>query len=143
MCDAMEFGEVRFGAHKSEKPLVHKITNKSSTQMFCIDAEILQQPPITSVTGLIAEKHELVKTRDKCRVYRLTLEPGESVEVSYPFFHLTVVLEPSTIQKELAGPLQWIETAALGDVAWKEPIANMKKTNIGSSRHVEYIAEWR
>ncbi|GKY91327.1 hypothetical protein MPSEU_000104900 [Mayamaea pseudoterrestris] len=143
MCDAMEFGEVRFGAHKSEHPLVHKITNKSDKVMFCIDAEILEQPPVTSITGLVADKHELIKTREKCRVYKLTLEPGESVNVTYPFFHLTVILEPSTIQKELAGPLQWNEETTLGDVAWREPIANMTKTNVGTTRYVEYIAEWR
>ena len=145
MCDTMEFGEVRFGAHKSEKPLVHKITNMSGKMMFCIDAEVLHRPPITSVTGLLAEKHELIKTRDKCRVYRLTLEPDESVEVSYPFFHLTVVLEPSTIEKGLAEQFVcvWTETTSLGDVAWKEPTARMTKKNVGTSRYIEYIAEWR
>ena len=72
-CDCMEFGEVRFGTHKSDKPLVHKITNKSDDEMYCIDAEVLSSPPIVSTIPLDAEHHKLVKTRDKFRVYKLTL----------------------------------------------------------------------
>jgi len=28
-------------------------------------------------------------------------------------------------------------------VAWKEPVAEVKKSNVGDSTIVEYIAEWR
>jgi L-threonate 2-dehydrogenase len=141
-CDCMEFGEVRYGTHKTDKPLVHKITNRSKNQwMLCIDAEVLRPPPFSCPLPLVAEKHELVKTRDKCRVYKLTLEPGESVAVSYPFFHLTVVLCPGPVKKETG--VGWTETSSLGDVAWKEPVMNMTKSNVGSETYVEFIAEWR
>jgi putative dehydrogenase len=146
-CDCMDFGEVRFGTHKSDKPLVHKITNTTDKLMLCIDAEVLKQPPVTAAIPLVAEKHELIKTREKCRVYRLTLEPGESVTVSYPFFHFSVILQPSAVEKTLgsASPagIRWIETPTLGDVAWKEPMMDVTKTNVGDSTFVEYIAEWR
>ena len=142
-CDCMEFGEVRYGTHKTDKPLVHKITNKTNQLMLCIDAEVLKQPPVTAAIPLFADKHELIKTRDKCRIYKLTLEPGESVTVAYPFFHCTVVLRPGTVEKETGGCIRWTETSELGDVAWKEPVAELKKTNIGSRTFVEFIAEWR
>ena len=151
ICDCMEFGEVRYGAHKSEKPLVHKITNMADKPMLCIDAEILKKPPITAVIPLLAENHELIKTRDKCRIYKLTLEPGECMIVTYPFFYLTVVLKPSTIKTEIgsgssgcgAPSICWEETNQIGDVAWKEPVANLKQLNVGNTVYEIYIAEWR
>jgi hypothetical protein len=144
-CDSMELGEVRYGTHKTEKPLVHKITNKTNTELLCIDAEILLQPPVTSPFPLVAEHHELIKSRDKCRVYKLSLEPGESVTVGYPFFHFTVVLHGGTkIEKEMGGGrLRWTETLQRGDVAWREPIVDqVKKTNTGTTTYTEFIAEW-
>lgn len=150
VCDCMEFGEVRFGTHKSDKPWVHKITNKTDQQMLCIDAEVLKSPPITSPFPLVADKHEMIKKRDKCRVYKMTLAPGESVTVTYPFFHLSLVVEGGSIEKEVgsnndnSGPaLKWKEALETGDVDWKEPIFNIKKTNIGETTFVEYISEWR
>jgi L-threonate 2-dehydrogenase len=148
VCDCMDFGEVRYGTHKSDKPLVHKITNMTDKQMLCIDAEVLKKPPVTAAIPLVAEKHELIKTRDKCRVYKLTLEPGESVTVTYPFFHFTVVLKPSPIKTEINSgrgvpSISWSEANQLGDVAWKEPVANLKQTNVGETVYELFIAEWR
>lgn len=141
-CDCMDWGEVRFGTHKTDKPLVHKITNKSNQVMLCVDAEVLKQPPITSAIPLLTDKHELIKTRDKCRVYKLTLQPGESCTVTYAFFSFTVILDPGTVERR-TGPLAWKETSARGDVAWKEPIVEMSITNVGASSFVQFIAEWR
>lgn len=142
-CDCMEFGEIRFGTHKTDRPLIHKITNKTNKTMLCIDAEVLRQPPVTNPIPLVVEKHELVKTRDKCRVYKLTLEPGESVTVAYPFFHLSVILRPGALQKQVNDRLSWTEHFDRGDVSWKEPVMDMTKTNVGDTLYVEYIAEWR
>lgn len=147
-CDCMEFGEVRYGTHKSNKPLVHKITNKSNKIMLCIDAEVLKRPPIVAAIPLIAENHELIKTRDKCRVYKLSLAPGEKVVVSYPFFYFLVVLRSSTIKTEIGGggaanKITWEENRQLGHVEWKEPATGLTQTNVGSSLYEAYIAEWR
>ena len=143
-CDCMELGEVRYGTHRTDQPLVHKISNRTNTAVLCIDAEILQTPPVTSPLPLVAEHHELIKTRDRCRVYKLTLEPGEAVTVSYPFFHCTVVLHGNTsIEKVMGGRLRWTETFRRGDVAWKEPVMELTKSNAGPTTFVEFIAEWR
>lgn len=155
LCDCMEYGEVRYGPHKSDKPLVHKITNKTSVPMHCIDAELLKVPPILCPLPLICEYHECIKTRDRCRVYKLTLQPGQSVITSYPFFHCTVIVlehdstsstttTSATIEKSLFdGKVKWSETVQTGDFAWKEPIVDLTKRNIGTTPYVEYIAEWR
>lgn len=145
----MEFGEVRFGTHRSDKPLVHKITNKSKKVMLCIDAEVLKQPPITAAIPLVAPNHELIKTRDSIRVYKLTLEPGESVDVTYPFFYFTVVLKGGSLQSQLSSGAQgipdltWTSTIEKGDVHWKEPVAALKQKNVGETTISIYIAEWR
>jgi 3-hydroxyisobutyrate dehydrogenase-like beta-hydroxyacid dehydrogenase len=141
--DTFEFGEIRYGTHKTDRPLVHKITNKSPTErLVCVDAEVLKPPPAARDSPMVADKHELVKVRPKCRVYKLTLEPGESVEASYPFFHLSVVLRPGRLRVRAGGAATWEQRLERADVAWREPVANVTKTNVGSTTIVEYIAEW-
>lgn len=147
-CDCMDFGEVRYVTHKTDKLLIRKITNKSVEPVLYIDAEVLKQPPVVAAASLVAEHHELIKTRDKCRVYKLTLAPGETVDVSYPFFYFVVVLRRSTIKTELGGgfcatSISWEEMRSLGDVEWKEPVIGLKQTNVGSSVYEAYIAEWQ
>jgi L-threonate 2-dehydrogenase len=146
-CDCMGFGEVRFGRHKTERPLVHKITNMTDTTMLCIDAEVLKQPPVTAAIPLLAPNHECIKTRDSCRVYKLTLSPGENITVSYSFFYLTVVLKPSSIKMSIrcsnSPGVSWITTHSLGDVAWNQPVMDLNMTNVGEDQYEVYIAEWR
>ena len=146
-CDCMGFGEVRFGAHASDgQPLVHKITNQSNQTMLCIDAELVAPPPLTCPVPLIAEHHTLIKTRPKCRVYQLKLDPHESVTVSYPFFHCTVVVEGGMVKRQsmVTPQVQWTETLERGDVAWHEPTAVVQRqtTNVGTTTVIVYIAEW-
>jgi hypothetical protein len=142
-CDCMEFGEVRYGMHKSEKPLVHRITNTSQQTMLCIDAELLTRPPITAAIPLIADRHELIKTRDKCRVYKLTLPPGETCAVDYPFFYLSIIVQASAVGIQRNERLSWEECRPRGDVLWSEPTLGLQKTNQGTTDYIEYIAEWR
>jgi len=145
----MEFGEVRYGTHKTDQPLVHKIQNKSKKQMLCIDVEVLKQPPISAAIPLVAPNHELIKTRDKIRVYKLTINPEESIEVTYPFFYISVVLIGGNLQSHLSSAaagnldLSWTSRLEKGDVYWKEPVTGLKQKNIGENTVVIYIAEWR
>mmetsp|Transcript_32618 Transcript_32618/g.37992 ORF Transcript_32618/g.37992 Transcript_32618/m.37992 type:complete len:158 (-) Transcript_32618:64-537(-) len=134
-------------AHTLIDPLVHKITNKSDQDMFCIDAEVLKSPPVTNPLPLVAERHTLIKTRDKCRVYHLILEPGQSVKVSYPFFYLSIVLKASNIKVGIEGNgghgLSWQKQLKLGDLEWNTPTLDMTITNEGETKFEQYIAEWR
>lgn len=144
-CDCMEFGEVRYGTHKSEKPLVHKITNMNDTEMFCIDAELLKRPPVTSPFPLVAECHELIKTRDRCRVYKLVLEVGKTVKVSYPFFHLSIIVKGSEVETsigDLKHCIVWNTQRNMGDIEWHHPVADVTLKNCGHSTFEQYIAEW-
>lgn len=138
---------MRFGTHKSDKPLVHKITNKTNKLMFCIDAELLKSPPVTCPFPLVAEHHTLIKTREKCRVYKLELEPNQSVKVSYSFFYLSIVLKGSNILIELGGgdghSISWEKELQLGDLEWRSPSLNLTITNKGSTKFEQFIAEWR
>ena len=147
MCDCMEFGEVRFGTHKTDKPLVHKITNMNDGEMLCIDAEVIKKPPVVSPFPLVADHHTLIKTRDRCRVYSLLLEPGQSTTVSYNFFYLSVTLKGSEIKVSLGDSsghnICWDKSSAIGDVEWCPPRLNLTVTNTGSSTFEQYIAEWR
>ena len=133
---------------RSDKPLVHKITNNSKHDMFCIDAEVLTTPPITSPFPLVAEKHTLIKERDRCRVYKLSLEPGDSVTVSYPFYYLSIVLRGSKIKTVLNGSaaahkIAWEKTMTIGDEQWCNPTLGVSITNLGESTFEQFIAEWR
>lgn len=138
---------MRFGTHKSDKPLIHKITNKTNKEMFCIDAEVLKSPPVTCPLPLVAEHHTLIKTRDKCRVYKLELEPAQSVKISYPFFYLSIVLVGSNVLVEVSGgdghSISWEKEFQIGDLEWHNPSLNMTITNKGSTKFEQYIAEWR
>ncbi len=135
----------RYGTHKSDKPLVHKITNMNDGDMFCIDAEVLKSPPVTSPIPLVAQHHELIKTRDRCRVYKLVLEPGQSTTVSYPFFYLSIVLKGSTVKTEIGSGghnISWETNTVIGDVEWHSPSVDKTLTNSGDSVYEQFISEW-
>jgi hypothetical protein len=115
--------------------------------MFCIDAEVLQSPPVISPIPLIAEHHTLIKTRDKCRVYQLRLDPGTSVTVTYPFFYLSIVLKGSAIRTKLetsgsGAGISWDKSMVLGDVEWHAPTVGITQANVGSTVFEQFIAEW-
>jgi len=135
---------------RSEKPLVHKITNKSDRPMFCIDAEVLKTPPVTSPIPLYAEHHTLIKERDRCRVYKLSLMPGESATVSYPFFYLSIVLKGSRVETTIGAlsagagrSVSWVKAAAMGDEEWCAPALDIGIKNLGEGVYEQFIAEWR
>lgn len=115
--------------------------------MFCIDAEVIKKPPVTSPIPLVAEYHELIKERDRCRVYKLSLMPGQSITVSYPFFYLSIVLKGSKIRTVLGASaghsVSWIKEGAMGDEEWCSPALDIGITNVGESLYEQFIAEWR
>lgn len=144
-CDCMGFGEIRYGTYPQPQGMVHKITNLNDNEMFCVDAELIKTPPVTSPLPLVAANHTLVKKRDRCRVYKLALEPGESVTVSYPFFYLSVVLRGSKIKTQLnpsGHGISWETTMEIGDLEWCNPTLDIKISNTGDKLYEQFIAEW-
>ena len=102
-------------------------------------------PPVTSPLPLVAEHHQLIKTRDRCRVYKLTLQPGESVNVSYPFFYLSIVLRGSKIRTQLNTSghcISWEKDTEIGDLEWCNPTLDITISNTGDKLYEQFIAEW-
>ena len=152
-CDRVEFGEVRYGPHKTDTPekgpFVHRISNMSpDKQMLCLDAEIVGRASIIFPLPFMAPGHELIKTRDKLRVYRFTLKPGEGgLDVSYPFYHLSIVINGSRLMMQdsskSSNDLSWEVAPERGDVEWNGPSIGVKMTNISTDVIFEkYIVEW-
>jgi len=159
--DRAEFGEIRYVAHSPENPLVHRLTNKGGDNtdegkdLFCIDAEILRKPPFKAGEPLTTtnndEHHVLVQSTENCRVYKLTLEPGEELLVSYPFFHLSIVLKGSTIRKSIGrgeartqqtACVSWENVHKTGDAEWNTPSVGVTVSNSGSTTFEQYVVEW-
>lgn len=115
--------------------------------MFCIDAEVLKSPPVTCPLPLVAQHHTLIKTRDKCRVYKLALMPGESVTVSYPFFYLSIVLRGAKVKTVIGASsrhsISYEKTMTMGDEEWCNPTLDISITNIGDTAYEQFISEWR
>ena len=141
----MEFGQVGFCPFTSQ-PCVHKITNLSPTEMFVINVEVLKtKPPLVQpkpLSGTDAECHELVKTQGNCRIYKLSLKPGQSTTVNYRFFYVRLVLRGSLLRTSLASNVSWKEALKMGDTDWKDPCANQTLTNLGSEPYEAYICEY-
>lgn len=145
--DRVEFGEIRYCSHSEEDSLVHKLTNtdQENKELLCVDAEILRNTPVTVSEPLVEDHHVLTKTTSGCRVYKLTLQPNESMTVSYPFFYLNVVLKGGTIQTTVGtgnDGISWEKGHKTGDVDWNSPSIGNSFRNTGTSVFEQYIVEW-
>ena len=138
----MEFGQVGFGPYTS-KPCVHKITNITEAPFFVVNVEVLNKPPLTQKQYLKADGHTLVKEQLNCRVYKLSLKPGESTRVTYGFFYVRVVLKGGKIKNILTedDSISWTENLKMGDSEWKEPRLDHTIKNVGKSMYEAYICE--
>jgi hypothetical protein len=135
----MTFGQVGFAPYTS-KPCVHKITNLSPSNMFVVNVEVLEQPPISQTDPLEAPSHSLVCAKENCRVYKLCLQPGESTITQYRFFYVRVVLKGGLVQNSLRD-VSWNESLSMGDTQWKEPCCDLKITNMSDTVYEAYVCE--
>ena len=137
-----DFGAVRYMPHSNENPLVHRLTNADTKELVCIDAEILQTPPVTASTPLVEDEQlKLVQTTENCRVYKLTMKPGASAVISYPFFYLSIILTGSTL-KQTVGSVSWEQSHKTEDVQWNSPTVGTRIENTGSTVFEQYIFEF-
>ena len=137
----MEFGQVGFAPYTS-KPCVHKITNLSPERFWVLNVETLKQPPISQAKAMVEPHHELLKEQPNCRVYKLSLDPGESAPMNYRFFYVQVILEGGSVQETLKD-VTWKEELKMGDSQWKEPKVGGEIKNIGTTTYQAYICELR
>lgn len=137
----MEFGQVGFAPYTSQ-PCVHKITNLSPKHFFVVNVEILKKrPSISQGEPLTAPFHTLVREQDNCRIYKLSLKPGETASVSYLFFYVLVVLRGGRIRTFLKEDIFWDEDLKMGDTHWKEPCHDVRITNTGNNLFEAHICE--
>ena len=151
--DEVIAGTVRFGEHVKE-PLLHRITCLGPNPQFCVDCEILKSPSYGCEDSLNAPFHELIKTRDKARVYKLVLKPGESHQTKYGFHHCIVVFNDckvdTTINGGLVGGMDDGEKDAScmidrsrGDVFWRDGPVLVHERNAGTEELCFFIFEYR
>mmetsp|Transcript_15072 Transcript_15072/g.43773 ORF Transcript_15072/g.43773 Transcript_15072/m.43773 type:complete len:161 (-) Transcript_15072:143-625(-) len=140
----MNFGQLGF-APFTKSPCVHKITNLSDEDMFCINVEVHDTPPLVQEAALDLPHHTLKMTQYNCRVYSLTLEPGEKVDVTYAFFYVCVIVRGGKVKVAHAKGkgLSWEENHKVGESLWKDPCADMQLTNMGKETYEAYICEYR
>jgi len=140
----MKFGQVGF-APFTKAPCVHKITNLSDVDMFCINVEVHDTPPLVMDKELDLPNHTLLMTQYNCRVYSLKLGPKESTDVTYPFFYVRVIVKGGTVKigQNKGGGLTWEEKHEVGESLWKEPCSDVTVTNTGDHEYEAYICEFR
>lgn len=143
MHDFMEFGEVRYGVHSKKCPLVHKITAGEETPVNCFDVEVKIPPPSRGGQETKSiEGHEVVKVREKVRVYKHILKAGESVVREYDFFHVLVV--GSTSEIEFEGEGGWKEENVKGSANWSGPTKEgRREKNVGEEDFIVYVVQFR
>lgn len=90
---------------------------------------------------LVAPHHTLVKEQPNCRIYKVSLKPGECAPADYLFFYVRVVLEAGLVQETYKNIL-WKEELKMGDSEWKEPRAGGEIKNIGTTVYEAYICEF-
>ena len=164
--DFTEFGEVRWGTHRNN-PLTHMIYAEAcGAGVFVVDAEVLAPPPkiyttSSSVPGELVivpeievlERHEVIKIRDKIRVFKLSLLPNESIALNYEFYYLLVVCTGSEIMLTVPGTDRstncnqriMTETREAGDMLWGIPGGDegLVWKNVGTTAYTHFIVQWR
>ena len=155
--------KVRYGAHCG-CPLVHRIVaDREGSGVLCVDAEILAPPPIVMLQQQQQQqqqqplgnrlpvpeveelyKHELVKVREKVRVFRLSLNVGESVDIDYSFYHLLVMCVDGILEElDKSTGYSHTKECTIGDMNWSGPVGNRMLTNIGSTVVTYFVLQWR
>lgn len=114
-----------------------------------ITFDMTRPPPISRQETMSAEFHNLVWECETVRVYKLSLLPGMSVNISYYFFHVNITTCQATIEREILGDnngvpiLRWTEDLDGQNVgiSWNTPTLNQRITNASDTTFVQYIVE--
>ena len=144
--DFMEFGEVRYGVHSRSCPLVHRITCCPDSPVNCFDVEVKSPPPLRGGEEVESiEGHELVKVREKVRVFKLVLRGGEEYVRNYDFFHVVVCGSDGEIMVGGEEGGGWREETKKGTAAWSAPTLapGIKYKNVGDSDYLIYVVQFR
>ncbi len=128
-----------------DEPLIHKVENAGQGLMHMIGAEVKASPAKVAKAPLKAPYYEKLQNpfaSDRLRLYRITLQPGESTGlVSYDFSGLTVMLSDATVQVRSAGQAR-VMGVSPGDFSWHDGPATQSLTNVGDTLFDAILGEW-
>ena len=124
-----------------------KISLQLENVMFTVD--ITRPPPISKQEAETSEFHDVLWQGDKVRVYKLSLPPGKSADISYCFFHVNITTIQGRIEREILSDntvdptLKWTESwdGQTAVTSWNSPTLNQRITNSSDRTFEQYIVE--
>jgi len=125
-----KFGEVRF----AKATYTHRAINIGTTSFHNLTIELLKpanaNPPVLAKEG----NREPVLENDRVRVFRLTLQPGESTPVhTHPLPGLAVAITAGELEAAVGdGPPQHLAMAA-AEVRWRPGAVTHSIKNVGKT----------
>src|SRR5215831_6835649 len=124
------FGDVRF----AKATYTHRAINIGSTSFHNLTIELLKpanaNPPKLEKEG----NREPVLENDRVRVFRLTLQPGESTPVhTHPLPGLAVAITPGELETTAGQEKSQRLTMAAADVRWRPGAVTHALKNVGKT----------
>ena len=127
-------GAVSFTAY-TKKTFIHKSTNTAATPYQNIVIALLKPKPAGLAPAARPDGYTQVFDNERARAWKLTLEPGQSVDpITQKAPGLRVVIDGGEIAEIVKGQPDrglWLRT---GDFYWQEPGATREIKNIGTTR---------
>jgi quercetin dioxygenase-like cupin family protein len=125
-------GDVNFG----KATYVHRAINIGTTPFHNLTIELLKSPTVTANEASEATARQPILENERVRVYRLSLEPGQSTTVHT---HLLPGLAVAVTAGEVEVTTKGMEkpdrlTIPAGDVRWRAGVTTHSVKNIGKTR---------
>ncbi|MEW6125455.1 MAG: hypothetical protein AB1757_00205 [Acidobacteriota bacterium] len=142
----METGRTSF----AKGGYTHRITNVGDTPLRFIDAEILA--PFGKVSKAAMQEaalektagHTLILENERVRVYRLIIEPGQTIAAhAHVLPRLSVSVTSGELAIENNNRKAKTKSFAVGDFNWHEPLKRHVLKNLGTEKYESVEIEWK
>ncbi len=121
--------------------------NDGDSLMQMIGAEHKKTPPVVAERALDAPHHTQVPDPfkgEQIRFYRIELDPGETTgPVRYDFSGLMVSLGDANLVIDAGEEATQVVSFAPGAHLWHDGPLTRSLTNIGETRFIAMLGEWR
>ena len=129
-----KFGDVKFG----KATYVHRAMNIGSTSFHNLTIELLKSTGAADSTQKSASDTRAtpVLENERVRVYRVSLEPGQSTGMHTHFLpSLAVAITPAKLAVITEGKKDWtLLTLPAGDISWRGGALTHSIKNVGKTR---------
>ena len=127
-----KFGEVRF----AKATYVHRALNVGTTPFHNLTIELLKSPGPQEQSPKYPITRTPVLENDRVRVFRVTLEPGQSTSMhTHVFAGLSIALTSAEIEITTEGKKRADKLSLpLGDVRWRAGAVTHSVKNVGKTR---------